>query len=303
MGLTARERDHFDRLGYVVKPGVYSATDLAPLREDLARLIDAHAARLGAGRYHGPPMLAMIRHEPLLACIRDLVGDTIIGGAVYRIRPKAPAAPRGAVPWHRDSGYLLAHCDRYLIVTCWIPLVDANVENGCLYVIPGVHRQGIFRHYTEGANDYLEVPGDELPDVEAVPVEMAAGDVLFMTKLTPHASFENSSDVVRWSVDLRFQSDAPSNNVLEEPASYVPEREPITMACYPPEADFVISDPSAPERELDSPEKFEQIRAKYLNAEVHSPGRGWVSMTSRRDPAGGYRRGPGARRASGDRVH
>ena len=232
-------------------------------------------------------MLAMIRHEPLLACIRDLVGDTIIGSAVYRIRPKAPAAPRGAVPWHQDSGYLLAHCDRYLIVTCWIPLVDATVENGCLYVIPGVHRQGIFRHYTEGANDYLEVPGDELPDVEAVPVEMAAGDVLFMTNQTSHASFENSSDVVRWSVDLRFQSDAPSNNVLEEPASYVPEREPITMACYPPEADFVISDPSTLEREVDSPEKFEQIRAKYLNAEVHSPGRGWVSMTSRRDPAGG----------------
>ena len=179
LGLSAAEHDHFDRLGYAVKPGVFSPTDLSPLRAALDRMVDEHAERLaadgqlgntfdgegferrlakiwehcpvigealGSGRYHRAPMLAMIRHEPLLSCIRDLVGETIIGNAVYRIRPKAPAAPRGAVPWHQDSGYLLAHCDRYLIVTCWTPLVDATVENGCLYVIPGAHRQGVFRH-------------------------------------------------------------------------------------------------------------------------------------------------------------
>ena len=319
LGLSTEQLAHFDQFGYVIKPGVYAAGDLSPLRASLDHLVGDHAERLaadgqidntfagegferrlariwehypaageaieealGSGRYHGAPMLAMIRHQPLLACIRDLVGETIIGSAVYRIRPKAPAAPRGAVPWHQDSGYLLAHCDRFLIVTCWIPLVDATVENGCLYVIPGAHRQGVLRHYTEGTNDYLEVAEEELPDREPVPVEMSAGDVLFMTNLTPHASFANRSDVVRWSVDLRYQGNRPPNNVHEEPESYVPEREPITMACYPPEADFVISDPSAPEREVVTGERFEQIRARYDDADVYTPGRGWVSMTTRK---------------------
>ena len=323
MGLSAADRDHFERLGYVVKRTVFSRGDLAPIRAALDRIVDEQARRLAAdsrldetfagdgfehrlakiwdhdvaagnaiseaitgkagGGYDGAPMLAMIRHQPLLACIRDLVGATIIGSAVYRIRPKAPAAPRGSVPWHQDSGYLLAHCDRFLIVTCWIPLVDATIENGCLHVIPGVHRRGVLRHYTEGANQYLEVPADELPPTPAVPVEMAAGDVLFMTNMTPHASFANRSDAVRWSVDLRYQGAAPPNNVAEEPHTYLPEREPITMACYPPEADFVISDPSAPEREVVTADRFHQVRAKYADAEVYSPGRGWVSMSTRGD--------------------
>ena len=70
----------------------------------------------------------------------------------------------------------------------------------------------------------------------------AAGDVLLLHNLTPHASFTNSSaDTVRWSLDLRYADHAAPNNVGEDPQSYTPERDPVTMACYPPEADFVPS--------------------------------------------------------------
>ena len=321
IALTDSEIDQFRRLGYVVKEAVYSAAAMQPIKDSLTGIIHREALALhahgelddvfadepfetrlarirfadpeacakiyqavmgqGGGGFHGPPMLAFLRHAPLLSCIEGLIGRDIIGSSVYRIRPKLPQWDHGEVPWHQDSGYLLAHCDVYLIVTCWVPLVDVSVANGCLHVLPGVQRRGILQHYTGGHAGYLEVPAEKLPEVQPVPVEMRAGDVLFMTNFTPHASFSNSTRMVRWSLDLRYQgTDAPTN-IGEEPESYTPEREPVTMACYPPEADFVIRDGRHPEREVSDPQQFQALREKYDRTRAFSPGRGWTSLAQR----------------------
>jgi ectoine hydroxylase-related dioxygenase (phytanoyl-CoA dioxygenase family) len=235
----------------------------------------------GGGGYNGPAMLQTIRHPALLSCIESLIGPDIVGSSVYRIRPKLPGWDRGEVPWHQDAGYTLAHCDRHLIVTCWVPLVDATLENGCLHVIPTVHSSGILKHFTGGHAGFLEVPQDELPQVDPVPVPMKAGDVLLLTNLTPHASFENRTDQVRWSIDLRYQSADVPNNVDEDPASYTPERDPVTMACYPPEADFVIRDRKDPAREIQSADQFRQVRQRYETTRPNTPGRGWTPLQER----------------------
>ena len=320
--LTRQETDQFQRQGYVVKEGVYAAHDMQPIEDSLTEIIHREALALqargelddvfadapfdtrlakiryanpeacevvyqaimgrGGGGFHGPAMLDFLRHPPLLSCIECLVGPDIIGSSVYRIRPKLPRWDHGEVPWHQDSGYLLAHCDAYLIVTCWIPLVDATIANGCLHVLPGVHRGGILRHYTGGHSGYLEVPGEVLPGVAPVPVEMSAGDVLFMTNFTPHASFDNNSDQVRWSLDLRYQGTEAPNNIGEGPEDYTPEREPVTMACHPPEADFVIRDDRHPEREITTPAGFQALRRRYDDTRAYSPGRGWTRLAERR---------------------
>ena len=153
--LTDAEIDQFRRLGYVVKEGVYSAAAMQPIKDSLSEIIDREALALqargelddvfagepfetrlaeirfanpaacehiyraimgrGGGGFHGPPMLAFLRHAPLLSCIEGLIGSDIIGSSVYRIRPKLPQWDHGEVPWHQDSGYLLAHCDVYLM--------------------------------------------------------------------------------------------------------------------------------------------------------------------------------------------
>ena len=179
---------------------------------------------------------------------------------------------------------MLAHCDRHLMVTCWVPLVEATVENGCLHVIPTAHQDGILRHYTGGHANFLEVPAEDLPTVRPVAVPMQAGDVLFLTNLTPHASFANTTDIVRWSIDLRYQSASAPNNVKEDPASYTPERDPVTMACYPPEADFVIQDTANPTREVRTASQFKEIRERYEQARPFSPGRGWTPLSDKPNP-------------------
>ncbi|MEZ4869652.1 MAG: phytanoyl-CoA dioxygenase family protein [Caldilineaceae bacterium] len=321
MSLTQQEVTQFYQQGYLVKPGIFSQTDLQPLKDALTAIIDQQARTLqakgdltdiyaeapfgkrlaqiymsnpdagnlitqqimgrGGGGYNGEAILQCIRHAPLLSCIESLIGPEIVGSSVYRIRPKLPGWARGEVPWHQDSGYTLAHCDRHLIVTCWVPLIDATIENGCLHVIPLAHKDGILHHYTGGHANFLEVPQDELPPIEPVAVPMQAGDVLLLTNLTPHASFANTSDEVRWSIDLRYQGKDVPNNVDEDPASYTAERDPVTMACYPPEADFVIRDTQNPTREVRTAAQFRQIRERYDRIRPASPGRGWTPLKER----------------------
>ena len=161
-------------------------------------------------------------------------------------------------------------------MTCWIPLVDATIANGCLYVLPKSHRSGVYRHYTGGQGGYLEIAREDLPTPEPVACPMHAGSVLFMTNLTPHTSFENNTDIVRWSVDLRYQDAEIPNNIGEDPADFDPERDPVTMACWPGEGDFVIKDVQNPEREITDVADFKEIRTRYEQTRVHNPGRGWT---------------------------
>jgi len=239
----------------------------------------------GEGGHMGPGIFQLITHETLMEHIEDLVGPEIIGSSVYRIRPKAPGLERGAVPWHQDSGYFLAHCDRTLVVTCWIPLVDATVENGCLYVMPNAHGD-ILRHHTEGPGGYLIIEDEDLPTGKPIPLPMPTGSVLFMTNLTPHCSYLNHSDQVRWSVDLRYQDATVPNNVGGLPSEINWDDPNIQVACYPPEADFVLRSPQHPEREVRTWQQLHAIRQAYFedrkqhSAQVIHRGR-WTTRSSR----------------------
>jgi hypothetical protein len=322
MSLTRQELRQFEEDGYVVKRQVFAARDLAPLREAMNEIVASEAERLKAegklentfpdepferrlarimeassaagweiyraiigksgGGYSGEAIFKMIVHPPLLSCIESIVGPEIVASSVYRIRPKMPGFEQTEVPWHQDSGYFMAHCDSQMIVTCWVPLVDATIENGCLWVQPKSHKNGIITHHTRPGKGYLVIADDDLPQAESFPVEMKAGDVLFLTNITPHCSKENSSDEVRWSFDLRYQSmDAP-NNIGELPEEFDPQREPITMACNPPEADFIVRCPSQPQREIRTPEEFHALRQRYEDAQniTGYARREWTPLTA-----------------------
>src|SRR5204862_4369054 len=131
--------------------------------------------------------------------------------------------------------------------------VDATEHNGCMKILPRSHRRGVFTHHTGGNANFLVIEEGDLPAGAPQPVtaEVPAGGVVLMTNLTPHCSTPNHSDEVRWSVDLRYQSaDAPNNvdrlpDIEEEPSGE------ILMACYPPEADFIVQSRRDPARVTD----------------------------------------------------
>ena len=82
----------------------------------------------------------------LLDVAEQFCGPELIASSVYRLRPKVPSHSWSPVPWHQDSGYFEPYCDLGLILTVWVPLVDATEERGCLWVMPRVHQGGLFFH-------------------------------------------------------------------------------------------------------------------------------------------------------------
>jgi ectoine hydroxylase-related dioxygenase (phytanoyl-CoA dioxygenase family) len=138
-------------------------------------------------------------HPVFADLCHDLVGPDVRvywDQAVY----KKPEKPR-RFPWHQDNGYTFVLPQQYL--TCWVPLTDATVDNGCPQVVPGLHRRGTLRHR------YVDPLGFEcLSDpAGAVPVEAPVGSVVVFSSLTPHLTGPNATDAVRKAYILQYAPD------------------------------------------------------------------------------------------------
>ena len=60
---------------------------------------------------------------------------------------------------HQDSGYQFEHCDPFLTVTAWVPLVDADESNGCMWVLPWRLEDGILPHHSGIVRDGVASAG------------------------------------------------------------------------------------------------------------------------------------------------
>ncbi len=101
---------------------------------------------------------------------------------------------------------MMPEADESRILTVWIAITEATRENGCLLVAPGSHKHGLVTHSHDPRSNYSRqaIPDEQVGDRRVI-LEMQPGDVLFLTKLTMHASLPNLSSDIRWSVDLRYQ--------------------------------------------------------------------------------------------------
>jgi len=128
----------------------------------------------------------------------DLVGPDVRlywDQAVY----KKPGT-ESPFPWHQDNGYAFVEPQQYL--TCWVALTDATEDNGCPWVVPGLHRLGTLAHeYTDIGFVCLRDPDD------ARPVPVSAGSIVVFSSLTPHSTGPNRTNGVRKAYIVQFAPD------------------------------------------------------------------------------------------------
>jgi phytanoyl-CoA hydroxylase len=237
--LTESQVRAFHEDGFLLLPSVLSDDDLEPIIREFEDAVDEKArAAFAEGRlrslyedepferrlalidrdcdevfyalfgksHHGQALFDLMRHPKLLDLVESLVGPEIYSHPTFNVRPKLPQHERTVVPWHQDSAYLTPDADDTLIVACWVPLVDATPENGCMEVIVGSHRHGVVQH--ANVYHYLDIEPECLPPGEQRVVPVPKGGVLLLHNLTVHRSVPNVSDTIRWSVDLRWQDPA-----------------------------------------------------------------------------------------------
>jgi phytanoyl-CoA hydroxylase len=213
--LAAEQVAAFDRDGYLVVPDVLDAATVA----EVVAAVDGFEAQADAylaGRDGGRMAIAergaitfsvhlvaksalladLARHAVLVELCADLVGPDVNlywDQAVY----KKPEKPR-RFPWHQDNGYAFVEPQQYL--TVWLALTDATLDNGCPWVVPGVHRSGTIVH------NYVDPLGWEcLTDPDgAVPAPVPAGGAVVFSSLTPHLTGPNTTGNVRKAYILQY---------------------------------------------------------------------------------------------------
>lgn len=109
-------------------------------------------------------------------------------------------------PWHQDSYYFTF--DQQPQVGLWLAISEATLENGCLAVVPGSHKQPVLEHGPDkrpGANyGYLEIEETEFEADQAVPVLMEPGDLLVFHSYLVHRSFDNKANARRQAMVYHY---------------------------------------------------------------------------------------------------
>jgi phytanoyl-CoA hydroxylase len=156
--------------------------------------------------YTSDATFKLLTNPRLLDTVEMLIGSEIYSNPIQHARIKPPefanvgAKARNtyleATPWHQDQGVITADADSTDILSVWIPIVDATVENGCLAIIPGSHGQGLAPHC-------FEIP-ERFRDMNVTPMPMKAGSILMFHRLIKHCSLPNLSNDIRFSFDLRY---------------------------------------------------------------------------------------------------
>ena len=181
-----------------------------------------------------PRIFTLLRSSRLLDGVEHFIGPEIYSNPIQHVRIKVPERMvpeeiqndyNSRTPWHQDATSVTPDADDTRMLTVWIAISDSTEENGCLLVAPSSHLENkILPHCRYESGRLKGIP-------DRIPLPMKAGDVLFMTRMTKHASLSNESDGVRFSFDLRYN----------------PTGQPTGRSWFP---GFVARSRSHPETEL-----------------------------------------------------
>ncbi len=204
--------ESYRRDGYAVLPGALSAEEIGELHRETVAIFRGERGEVAGlepgvadgsdasvlAHYlcvHFPHKISALYRETLAHPRVVEVLTEIIGPNVKSMQSmsfvKASGKPGQA--WHQDE-YFIPTRDRSL-TAAWIALDDATQDNGCLWAIPGSHRQGVIWPQRQHEDPRFDCAGEAFSfpysDDDAVPVEVEAGSVVFFNGYLLHRSLPN----------------------------------------------------------------------------------------------------------------
>ena len=249
MTITEEQRKRFAGDGFLVLKGVLSGERLAKLTAECMSAWLAEKGEFDAeATWLQNSLLPDIHHRsrlvcdyyfdgPLVGVAEQLVGPNIKGAtSQLTFKLRGNTKPFG---WHQDNGY--GHLDPATAISTLTALDDADVENGCLWVLPGSHRAGQVDVSDRLSAEAKAVGADLSVEVEresdAVPVPLIAGDAVVLHCHLLHRSEGNlSPERDRRILFLRY-ADADAVEVYNDRR---PRLGPLLRGktCFPEVAEF-----------------------------------------------------------------
>src|SRR6476661_8422202 len=121
--------------------------------------------------------------------------------------------------WHLDTPFW-SFSDRNAI-SIWVALDNATLENGCLFFIPGSHKQTNFDKITIGRNmDGIFDVYPQLKNTMPVAAPMKAGSCSFHNGLTVHGANANMTSGFRRAMTCAYM---PDGNVFNGEPNILPD--------------------------------------------------------------------------------
>lgn len=207
--LTSAQVAQYDIDGYVGPCDGLSADETGELGAFFDRIL-ADALRRGESSYsinsahlRFGPIYDLLRHPRLVACVRDLLGDNLIGWGA-RFFCKLPHDPQ-PIDWHQDAAYWALSAARG--VSLWLAIDDTGPENAAMRFVPGSHRRGLIPHGPDpsASSPVRMVVGRRAYDEHATAtVPLRAGQFSIHSDLLLHGSPPNTSERRRCGLSLRY---------------------------------------------------------------------------------------------------
>ncbi len=223
-------REDYDRDGYIIVRGAMTSEQISEMRRESDAVVqrakeakegtsffwggdfvsDADREKLNINGIHDPQFHSaafsrlLVNCDKVLDAVEQLIGPNIqLHHTKLIVKPPETGAP---FPMHQDYPYFPHQRDTML--AAMFHFDDSTIENGCLRVVPGSHKEGAMETVS-GANYVVQ---DRFPIEEAMPCEVNAGDVVIFNYLTVHGSGLNTSGRPRrnWLVQLRAADDLPT---------------------------------------------------------------------------------------------
>jgi len=242
--LDARERGQLAEQGFVVRRNVFTAAEVGVIGKACDGLVERlleekRNAKVAVGSYtfeiqqrlativkweqDNPDLLLGV--EPfahlsetlrtwaldarLLDPARDVIGSDEVDLFTEKLNLKR-AHRGGPIILHQDFPYWAdATPIAARVATAVIFVDDARRDNGCLEVVPGSHREGVQARKAVADFGNLEMDPAAFDLSRLVPLEVAAGSVVFFGPFLVHRSLANRSGDDRRALLFSYQ---PSGN-------------------------------------------------------------------------------------------
>ncbi|MEZ4860298.1 MAG: phytanoyl-CoA dioxygenase family protein [Caldilineaceae bacterium] len=208
------QADAYKRDGYLTGIPIDDTATATRYRQQF----DALEARVGREKaqiglidwhYQEPFIWELATHPKILDQVEAIIGPNILLLATHFFCKYGDNedAREKFVAWHQDVTFW--GLEPPLAITAWYAIDDADVENGCMQVIPGSHIQGIVEHGKAQKKGNLlsinqEVSVTAADEARAANIVLKAGQMSLHDGTLIHGSLPNLSNRRRCGLTLRY---------------------------------------------------------------------------------------------------
>lgn len=195
--------------GYAVFQEVVPPDELAEMASYIDRYVAGYEGRkrpehLDKPHVEDPKFLDFCANRHLLDLVEPIIGPNVV---LFSSHVICKAKSDGyAVPWHQDGIYW--PLEPMNVVTCWLAIDEATVENGCMRVIPGTHKLGPVEHVDDEHPEtkvlHRGIPESSFDASQAVDIELKPGGCSLHAPYLIHGSAPNTSDKRRCGFTIRY---------------------------------------------------------------------------------------------------